>query len=517
MRFPMTDAALSNLMKSAFGAGLLGYRVDDMDAVGRPLAEAVRERISSADFGATGDGTTDETSCLRNAVRCAYENQATLDLTPGVHLVSGSIAPNKQGPPLREGFSIRGVGSGAPLWRTGTMPCVLKARPDFPAGEAILDLRWMRRTNVENIGLDGSLCVDQDGLPAAIGVVYGQGQGEVVDHYYASRHLISGCAIHKFYRGVVAADVGQLKMLFNSVSDCSNVGIALRSWAGDFQLIGNNVHTTRWDDNASPPYYTGTDLATGAGIMLAHVSGNGMVIGGKIEYNSKGILVYGSQGIQILGVQFDTNAWANIMVAPETTFGGGMADGIVIAACRMLCGGLYYCEDTFWGGASIHVKSETDKWASVVIAGNSIHKGASGTAWDFAPEDLPSHPAGPITAGIRVGAAGGECDVCVEGNDMKYASLMNAILAEGAKARVYASGNMTNLPFTASGEGRIYTSMAGGTARQESYGTAPPVSGDFDVKDIRWNTAAAGTGWIGWVCTAPGNPGTWKGFGLIEP
>jgi len=47
------------------------------------------------------------------------------------------------------------------------------------------------------------------------------------------------------------------------------------------------------------------------------------------------------------------------------------------------------------------------------------------------------------------------------------------------------------------------------------YSTAVPTSGIWAVGDITYNTAPATAGYIGWVCTVAGTPGTWKPFGLI--
>lgn len=47
-------------------------------------------------------------------------------------------------------------------------------------------------------------------------------------------------------------------------------------------------------------------------------------------------------------------------------------------------------------------------------------------------------------------------------------------------------------------------------------GSAAPVSGDYLVGDIIENSAPAASGFIGWVCTAAGNPGTWKTYGAIS-
>jgi hypothetical protein len=48
------------------------------------------------------------------------------------------------------------------------------------------------------------------------------------------------------------------------------------------------------------------------------------------------------------------------------------------------------------------------------------------------------------------------------------------------------------------------------------YGSAAPASGTWAVGDTVWNTAPAAAGYMGWVCTTAGTPGTWKGFGVIQ-
>ena len=45
---------------------------------------------------------------------------------------------------------------------------------------------------------------------------------------------------------------------------------------------------------------------------------------------------------------------------------------------------------------------------------------------------------------------------------------------------------------------------------------AAPITGSWLRGDIVYNTAPASAGFIGWVCTASGTPGTWVTFGLIS-
>ncbi len=49
------------------------------------------------------------------------------------------------------------------------------------------------------------------------------------------------------------------------------------------------------------------------------------------------------------------------------------------------------------------------------------------------------------------------------------------------------------------------------------FGSTIPVAGTYDQGDIMYNTGAAASGQVGWVCITAGTPGTWKAFGTIEP
>jgi hypothetical protein len=45
---------------------------------------------------------------------------------------------------------------------------------------------------------------------------------------------------------------------------------------------------------------------------------------------------------------------------------------------------------------------------------------------------------------------------------------------------------------------------------------AAPTTGTWKLGDIVYNTSPASAGFIGWVCTVAGTPGTWRTFGLIS-
>jgi hypothetical protein len=47
-------------------------------------------------------------------------------------------------------------------------------------------------------------------------------------------------------------------------------------------------------------------------------------------------------------------------------------------------------------------------------------------------------------------------------------------------------------------------------------GTVAPTTGTWVVGDIVYNSAPTAGGFVGWICTTAGTPGTWKTFGAIS-
>lgn len=54
------------------------------------------------------------------------------------------------------------------------------------------------------------------------------------------------------------------------------------------------------------------------------------------------------------------------------------------------------------------------------------------------------------------------------------------------------------------------------SGKRVQYGSAAPTQGAWQPGDIVYNTAPAAGGYVGWVCTTAGSPGTWNSFGAIS-
>lgn len=64
--------------------------------------------------------------------------------------------------------------------------------------------------------------------------------------------------------------------------------------------------------------------------------------------------------------------------------------------------------------------------------------------------------------------------------------------------------------------GTVSFSFPGSSAQfTESYGSAPPTTGTFELGHKVINKTPSAGGYLGWVCVTAGTPGTWKGFGVI--
>jgi hypothetical protein len=78
----------------AAGAGIssskLSFLQGGSGAIKRTVQDRLRETISVKDFGAKGDGTTDDTACIQNAINYAVSVGGVLKFPAGNYLVTGS-------------------------------------------------------------------------------------------------------------------------------------------------------------------------------------------------------------------------------------------------------------------------------------------------------------------------------------------------------------------------------------------------------------------------------------------
>lgn len=99
-------AELANTANSALGDALVGFRQSDSSgnlpgSVGRTVHQKLQETVSVKDFGATGDGVTDDTAAINNAITAAQGK--TLYIPAGQYKLTSTINFGKTTSILGEG------------------------------------------------------------------------------------------------------------------------------------------------------------------------------------------------------------------------------------------------------------------------------------------------------------------------------------------------------------------------------------------------------------------------------
>ena len=117
--FTALTAQLANQSSASLGDALIGFKQADKNglisgAVGRTVHQKLQDLVSVKDFGATGNGTTDDTTAIQAAIYYAQTNGGCVYLPAGIYIISSSlnVQINSGGLPLLRP-SICGDGAGA--------------------------------------------------------------------------------------------------------------------------------------------------------------------------------------------------------------------------------------------------------------------------------------------------------------------------------------------------------------------------------------------------------------------
>jgi hypothetical protein len=93
------------------------------------------------------------------------------------------------------------------------------------------------------------------------------------------------------------------------------------------------------------------------------------------------------------------------------------------------------------------------------------------------------------------------------------------LISTGATVRDFTNINAVNFSLGYTGSLVFLNNpyaQTGFVKLNTQYTSSAPTSGQHYVGHTYYNNAPASAGFIGWVCTASGNPGTWNTFGLIS-
>lgn len=488
-----------------------GRTVADSDLVTYLANNAV---VNAKDFGAKGDGTTDDTAallaaCLSTGVYDQTTMQRTVTLPAGTYVISAPIY-------VRAGTIVRGAGttltkisathSGAAFVLGGS-----SSGSDSSGNVCGVSDLWIASSTVSS-GIDATF---QSGwfarnlwLTAPVGILAGGTDG-----------LIQGCTGDIGLGSGIMLDVtGSQIRIANCESYGGSYGVRLRATASNVVVSGCAFNYAK---------FASILFASGSTLTGVTITGSQFVTSTNSSYydsTNTHLLIQGTlQMLTVTGCLFRSARAYSIRC--DTT-AQATSDHLISAN---------QFQDDNGNSISYAVAS------SVYIRGNVFRNCLSNpivlvgvtrsriTGNDFLNSFTGGSPATEPAKGlVNIDTAGSDHVLSLNSTDSttRYvASMTTSTQARSFGNRsgysagdviVTSAGSVSVNERCATFGSNINPSNETLNGRSIRSDSAVPTAGTWAVGDIVYHSVPASSGFIGWVCTSAGTPGTWKTFGAIS-
>lgn len=345
--------------------------------------------VNVLDFGAVGDGVTDNAAYIQAAINYASSNGIREVYFPaGNYLINSGLTMPGQ-------MSLCGVPSSLSSTLFSNKPSKITA------GTADITMLFTSGSDITLRDLSFN------GAEIASTCFHASNDAQIVLHYYTNCNFIGA----KEY-GVRLKNVGGINALNLQVANAKKIGVFMEQYCGDADW--NNVSVFYCDvDNTS------TAIGQpGVGVLMGAGCNNSSWRGGKIEYNRIGMVIADTQGINISNVNFDVNRLYSIAI-DDNFFPPDGADeplagrSISIVGCRFTGAE----PRTFTNTAHVFLRY----CRAVVIVGNTFRRGAD-LPYDYSVNGAAAP--GPHR-GIITGPKAERC--VIVGNDLQFAGTVACI------------------------------------------------------------------------------------------
>ena len=540
-------------------AGNLTYKNDGTGAVVRTIKDKLGDTVSVKDFGAKGDGVTNDTAAFAAASAVITANGGGKLIIPeGTYIVGQQTFAGATGlgyayrpdtiisiinctkPVIIEGngaiLKLEGgqrFGSFDPVTGASHSPTMPFYDSDYTAQlGAMISITNCSNVTIKNLELDGNInnqiiggqWGDTGRQLNARGIYDGENDTVLVENVYSHHHGLDGFETKRTV--TTSTEPKYPHTYINCVSTYNGrQGI---SWTGGNSLTMIDCdlsHTGKNGVVASPP---------GAGIDIepeSSIGTNGTFINCRF-YNNSGPGMLASTGpssdcsfynCQMIGTTF----WSGWTIYPGYRFHdceivgawvwpGGSTDPELAAkwfGCKFLMDPAASPNGTIYG-----------PYMDLNASNNVLYQGcvfyaASGYVLPFSN----SGEGGAIYDNCTFEQAGsgvfytrgnfyGHCRLTHSGTwDNTGSTVFGQLYVNGVK-------NSINLPTISQISMYGNDGGSGKTSRMVSYYSPTDWAtavGGANVGDIVYTTAPVAGGTVGWICTTAGTPGTWKTFGTI--
>lgn len=318
--------------------------------------------VNVMDYGAAGDGTTDDTSILQSAINSL--TTGVVYFPPGNYLMDSVT--------LKEGVAIRGAGDGSSLLKARSNSINMLTMAASSATKTHVDIRDLKfngnsKTNVTPIYLDGVSSSNRISYVRLKGL-HVTGCNEGLHLYYCANTNIDQCFVTGTAFGIHLDMCADTDVFGSKVQNGSNAGFYIVGGAGAYdegvRLIGCSTNgqqiglwvsgqdwgiangcsfttapggaalfqsTTNWKINGGE-YAVGGGTPAAAGITLDASCSDFTIAGAQIAANTYGLIAGGTRHA-ITGNNFRANSNVDIYLngTTKSVVSGNVCDSTGVA------------------------------------------------------------------------------------------------------------------------------------------------------------------------------------------
>jgi hypothetical protein len=582
-------------LAASTGAGLVGSIASGAGATARTVQAKLRDAVSVEDYGAVGDGTTNDTAAIQAAIDAvSAAGGGRLYLGPKTYLVNqvglGCLTA-KSNVFMVGSSSVLKIGSAASACAIIHSASAV-SNLDFEgitfdgnSGSVLFDTRGILLENVDRITVNRCVFQYLRRDPILLGeatlarlvtiensifqnIGFGATGVNGVRIYHTKGLIVDNCYFYGFIFSPIDTNPTQpVSDEENHLIITNNYMLNSTSW-----LVGNSTVSLL----ADRVLCQGNTIINGGDIVVHTYAGTGQttrdyrIIGNSMLNTVSGIVVNQGENSDIVVADNVIKGFSDFGIIVLLPTSGAVAVNPVIvsnniivdsstdytytAANQPVCILLFNANNVLVTGNQCVRPRFAGIWScgssNVLISANSIVNQAG-----YAPSDLTTFGGG----GILVSAGGfgppvSMTDVTVTGNFVKNslttwsgapatsirtggisafndtsgaATMNNITLTNNIVDQVYGVGVQTNELQSCFIDGNAVRNSSGAKLLDTSSTlrlsnvimgayTAAPTTGAHVIGTVIFDSAPAASGFIGWVCTASGTPGTWKTFGAIS-